>query len=405
MFLGLVCPLLSAEALTQNDAYSRFVERNPGVKAEREKLEIARGRLRQAGVLPNPTLVYGQEGYPIGEPDTSLFEDQEFLIGARQRFELGGKRDKRLELAQLELEAQQARYNDFLRLRRREVGRLFAATHFIQTRKSLLARCQDTYERLREVHRKRLEMGEVSPLAQMKIDVEGLAYLAELAVADRQLLSSWTELAALIVWESREIPTLSIENVPASASFSEDAVIETAIRTRPDLSAQRLEEQISDASLELEKAESLPDLTLAGGYKRDFGFNSFFFGLELPLPVFDRREGAIAERSAAVRRETNLTSWKEMMIRSEVRRAFEVYRKLQESSQQVDFQLLENLDRIVEVTELSYEEGESTILEYLDALRTQRDAAVNYGRLLQELYLSFLELEAAAGVSLRRGRP
>jgi cobalt-zinc-cadmium efflux system outer membrane protein len=324
---------------------------------------------------------------------------------AGQRLELGGKRDKRLELAQLELEVQQARYNDFLRLRRREVGRLFAATHFMQMRKSLLARCQDTYERLREVHRKRLELGEVSPLAQMKIDVEGLAYLAELAAVDRQLLSSWNELATLIVWESREIPTLSIDDVPDSASLTEDEVTETAIRTRPDLAAQRLDEQISDASLQLEKAESVPDLTLSGGYKRDFGFNSFFFGLELPLPVFDRREGAIAERSAAVRRDTNLTFWKEIMIRSEVRRSFEAYKRLQESSQQVDSRLLENLDRIVEVTELSYEEGESTILEFLDALRTQRDGAVNHSRLLQELYLSFLELEAAAGVSLRGGRP
>jgi outer membrane protein TolC len=101
----------------------------------------------------------------------------------------------------------------------------------------------------------------------------------------------------------------------------------------------------------------------------------------------------------------NLSSWKEMTVRIVVRRAFEVYRRLQESASQVDPGLLQNLDRIVAVTELSYEEGEATILEYLDALRTQRDGAVNYSRLLQELHLSFLELETASGVSLRKGRP
>ena len=55
----------------------------------------------------------------------------------------------------------------------------------------------------------------------------------------------------------------------------------------------------------------------------------------------------------------NLSSWKEMAVRLEVRRAFEVYRRLQESTSQVDPELLRNLDRIVEVTELSYEEGEA----------------------------------------------
>jgi len=405
LVLVLVCPLLQAEELTSKEAFSRFVERNPGVTAERERLEIAQARLQQAGMLPNPTLVYAQEGYPIGVSDLEFFEDQEFLIGARQRFELGGKRGKRLDLAQLELEAEQARYNDFLRLQRREVGRLFTSTRFAQTLKGLLEECLHTYERLREVHRKRLEMGEVSTLAQMKIDAEHLGYLAELAVADRELVSSWRELAALIVWESGEIPTFTIEDIPVPASLNLEEITGIAVRTRPDLVRQGLAERVADASLQLEKAESVPDLTVGGGYKRDFGFNSFFLGLELPLPIFDRREGAIAEKTAAVRREMNLSSWKEMTVRIEVRRAFEVYRGLQESTSQVDPELLRNLDRIVEVTELSYEEGEATILEYLDALRTQRDGAVNHSRLLQELHLSFLELEAASGGSLRKGSP
>jgi cobalt-zinc-cadmium efflux system outer membrane protein len=399
--LLLLDPSLSAEVLTWERAFSRFLERNPTVLAEKEKLEIARGRLRQADVLPNPTLVYSQEGYPLGQPDVNFLGDQEFFIGGRQRLELGGKRERRVELAQLELEAEQTRYSDFLRLKRREVGRLFVVAGFAQQRESLLEKCHETYGRLREVHRKRLELGEVSPLAQMKIDVEKLGYLAVLAAANRELLSAWRELATLIVWDGREIPSFSILEIPASGSMRVEEMTEVAIRTRPDLAGQRLAERVSNASLRLEKAESVPDLVLGGGYKRDFGFDSFFLGLEIPLPIFDRKEGAIAERAAAVRRESNLSTWREMTVRSEVGRAYEAYRRLQESSQQVDPDLLRNLDRIVEITGLSYQEGEATILEYLDALRTQRDAAVNHSRLLQELQLAFLELEAATGVSLR----
>ena len=96
-----------------------------------------------------------------------------------------------------------------------------------------------------------------------------------------------------------ETPTFTIEDIPAPASFKVEEITGIAIETRPDLVSQGLAVRISDAALQLEKAESVPDLTVGGGYKRDFGFNSFFLGLELPLPIFDRRKGAIAEKTAA----------------------------------------------------------------------------------------------------------
>jgi cobalt-zinc-cadmium efflux system outer membrane protein len=393
------------EELTPDQAFTRFVERNPAVLAEREKLEVVRARLRQAGMLPNPTLVYGQEGLRVGEPNQSFFRDQEFIIGARQRLELGGKRGKRLKLARLELEAEGARYQNFLRLRRMEVGRLFAATYFAQKQRALLKESLGAYEKLREVHQERLEEGEVSALAQMKIDAEHLGYLAKLAVADRDLVALWKELSALIVWEHQELPTFAVKSVPSSTTLNADDLTQRAIESRPDLLHQRLVQQVSDASLQLEKAESVPDLTVGAGYKSDFGFNSFFLGLELPLPIFDRREGAVAEKAAEVRREMNLGSWKEMTVRVEVKRAFETFETLQRACENLSPELFKNLTRIIAVTELSYEEGEATILEYLDVLRTQRDAAVNYSRLLQELQLAFLELEAATGTPLRGGNP
>ena len=89
---GIACFLTLSTAkgqeLTLEAAYSRFLDRSPLVAAEKEKLQMARGRLRQAQVWTNPTVNFTQEGYPVARPE-STFDDQEFLLWATQEFELG----------------------------------------------------------------------------------------------------------------------------------------------------------------------------------------------------------------------------------------------------------------------------------------------------------------------------
>jgi hypothetical protein len=54
----------------------------------------------------------------------------------------------------------------------------------------------------------------------------------------------------------------------------------------------------------------------------------------------------------------------------------------------------------VTITAVSYQQGEAGILEYLDALRAQRDVLLEFDQLSEELQLARLELEASVGTSL-----
>ncbi|MEO6050231.1 MAG: TolC family protein, partial [Pyrinomonadaceae bacterium] len=73
--------------------------RRADLLAARQRLAIAEGRLRQAGLRRNPTLdtEYGSPRFLGGEPES------DFSAGVTQVFELGGKRSKRVAVAELEL--------------------------------------------------------------------------------------------------------------------------------------------------------------------------------------------------------------------------------------------------------------------------------------------------------------
>lgn len=394
----------SGQELTLEAAYSRFLEHSPLVAAERQKLEMAEGRLRQARAWANPVLNYSQEGYPVGLSGTT-FDDQEFLIWASQEFELGGKRSKRRDVAQLELDAEGTRYRDFLRRKRLELSRLFVRSYYSSRKRDFLNKAQQSYATILETHRRRYESGEVSGLAQMKIEAEELSYFVQLARAEREFNSGWNELASMIVWKEADIPKFTFSETIDNDLQDTLTLVNAALQSRPDLKTHQIDAQVAEAALEVEKAKNVPNLTLGGGYKRDFGQNSFFVGVQLPLPVWDRREGAIDERLAWTRRHKSLSSWKEISIRHEVERAYGVYSRLLDASLKLDTDFRQKLNDIVQITALSYREGEAGILEYLDALRTQRDASLEQIQLFEELHLAQMELEASVGVPLRNLTP
>ena len=405
---GIACFLMlsavQGQELTVEAAYSRFLDRNPLVAAEKEKLQMAGGRLRQAPVWENPTVNFTQEGYPVGRPE-STFDDQEFLLWASQEFELGGQRGKRRDLAQLELDAENARYLDFLRRKRLAVSRLFVTVYFASRSRESLQRGLEGYSQILETHSRRYEMGEVSGLAQMKIEAEELGYVIQLSRAQREFQSAWNELASMIVWDEGPVPGFSIDGSPPTDLPDSSVFVSRALASRPDLKQQQIEAQAAEAALKVEKAKNIPNLNLGGGFKRDFGQNSFFVGVQLPLPLWDRRQGAIAEKLASSHRQRMLSDWKTTWIRYEVERAYAIYSRLLDTSRRLNADFLQKLDRIVDITSLSYQEGEAGILEYLDALRTRRETSLEQVQLLEELHIARLELEASVGIPLRDIKP
>jgi cobalt-zinc-cadmium efflux system outer membrane protein len=381
-------------------AVEMYVTRNPNLQAAREQIEMARGRLNQAGVWPNPTLNFSQEGFPFGDPQASFWEDQEFHFGAGQLFELGGKRGHRQEVARLDMNARELEIENVLRLGKARVKRAFLAAHYAQRKRELAEDLFSTYERLRDIHQQRLEAGDVSGLSQLKINGEVLRYLTAVAQAQIDFTQAWNELAALLAWPDLIQPRLELPEGIEAMEKSLQELQQLALQSRSDLDVQRVEVQKNQADLTLQRAQRVPDLTVGGGYKRDFGQNTYFLGLDLHLPIFDRNQGRIAEESANVRRMQNLLTWKELQILREVESAFGNFVTHRENVERIQQSVMDQVDQVARITSQSYLEGEASLLDYLDALRVQLDTSMDYYELLHQVKRARVALEMAVGGDL-----
>src|SRR5882757_251528 len=89
-------PPQSGQAYAVNDLIQTAIEKNRELLVLRQRVAEAQGLLRQAGVRPASSLQFGgATGRPFGSAGK-----EEYSAGYSQPIEAGGKRDKRVQVAE-----------------------------------------------------------------------------------------------------------------------------------------------------------------------------------------------------------------------------------------------------------------------------------------------------------------
>jgi cobalt-zinc-cadmium efflux system outer membrane protein len=127
---------------------------------------------------------------------------------------------------------------------------------------------------------------------------------------------------------------------------------------------------------------------------------AFVVGVTVPLPLWNRSRGAIAESEHRVAKVS-------AQARAEfVRSATELANArvgLEASSEEADLlrtRVLPGTERAVQVLRRGYEQGRFAQIEVLDAERARLDARVQYLRALVEAHHSAQQIERLTGVPL-----
>jgi outer membrane protein TolC len=89
-----------AGVMTVDDVVARALADNPDLRAARAEVDAAVGRVRQAGLRPNPMLEVGGQ--------KAISPDNNFSIGVTLPLDLNGRVDGRVGVAQRELELKRA---------------------------------------------------------------------------------------------------------------------------------------------------------------------------------------------------------------------------------------------------------------------------------------------------------
>src|SRR6266581_3340565 len=192
LFLGLLMAVLTARVViaqptqeaTVDELVSRALADNPDLRAVRAEVDAAVGRLRQAGLRPNPMLELGGQ--------KALSSDNNLTVGVSLPLDLNGRKAGRVGVAEREIEMRRRQVAERERQVRAEVrmkaGELLAARRNLQVTDDLLG-----------VNRSALEVvgTRVRQGAAPSLD-EGLQLVEVNRLdANRQLAQSRVDIAAL----------------------------------------------------------------------------------------------------------------------------------------------------------------------------------------------------------------
>lgn len=396
------------------DLALRALASNGELAAARIDIERARARRRQAGLRPNPTLDFEQTTGRF----TGAAGETERSIGVAIPIELGGKRGRRLELAQAELEAAEAAVADRERTLSAEVRTSYAQALAALRELEITENLNNLDQQTTRFVQARVSEGETAPIELNLLMVEVDRLRSRRALVEGRLKAGLIRLKSLAgipsgerlrLREDLHAPVMPLP--PASLEAAEDI----ALRSRPDLKLARLNEEVAQAGLKLARSEAVPNLTAFSKYT--VGQSVFddtpvgvlvdrdkllTFGVSIDIPVFNRNQGAKAEFAAAISQARTRREFLESVVRSEVQSAHARYEAARAAVLTFEQGVIARSNDNLRVIRSAYELGQFTITDLINEQRRLADSQKDFTEALAEQYRALADLQAAIGLPINK---
>lgn len=400
-------------SMTLNELLSIAVQNNRDLLAVRQRVEEARGLLRQAGVRPAPTL---DVGVATGRPLATVGE-QQFSAGVSREFETAGKRSKRQQVAEMQLAVAEAEYNERARQLRYEILIRYADYVAFERRLGVLEELIEANRRSLDLTKARVAKGDAAVLEQNLIAVEISRLQAQRASVSGQLEAARADVSRLVGFEPGEHWTVT-EQAPAPLIPPElEELRRKALDNRPDLRIASLGQEQGEALTALAEAEARPNVTVSAGYSRvtsrfddQFGLTSSreltqlrdrddMLSIGVSIPLFSRKQN-LGNIEASVARSRAAQLRKEYLLRSiplEVEAAYQRVLNFRGALSTLESEALALAQTNLAVIRQAYGLGQLRLLDVLAEQRRVLDTQLASIDLQAELQKSWAELERAVG--------
>lgn len=391
--------------LTLDRVLARFLERNLAVEAARYRVEGSRAEQIAARLRPVPSLTLTAENIkvagnsPFTVPFSRLYEAGPTYT---QTIELGGKRQRRIEVADLIVSVAEAELADVLRRRWLEVRRAFYETLLARSALELAEEQRGYFGELVQLNQVRLEEGAIAGSELLKVKLERVKFdtaVAQARLAVRQVGIRLLELLGESNLETAVAVAGEFDAAPVLVDLA--ALREKALRNRPDLQSAERSAMLAERRIALERARGVPDIIPFVGYKRLGVDNTVLFGVTIPLRINNKNQGEIARAVADEKVALTERQLARNRVLAEVESAWRAYETARAQLATFQRELLPQSDESREIAQVAYREGATNLLPLLEAQRTRTEIRQQYYRAQFDYRVSILQLEAAVGEEIK----
>ena len=394
-------------AVTIEQAVAEAISNNPGLLAERLGIPVAEAAVITAGLRPNPVVSVSSDHLDLlgtGFSDANGAGPSETALRLDFPFERGRKRQLRLDTAGYARKIVEARLADSIRRVRLDVT---LACIDVMEAKARLALANDnlaSLEGIVQLNTTRATAGAIAPVELTRSRVAMLQFRSAVRTAELALVTARIKLQTLLGRKPGDGPIDVAGEMKASvpAQIPDLAQVQaTALSTRPDLEAIRLEQARSRADLRLQIAQGKVDYSVGVEYRRQQGVNgtgnSLGFFVSAPLPLFNRNQGEIARATSEdVQLGKNLEVL-QAQIAGEVVTAYREYDAARQMMSEIERDLLGPSQEARDTTAYVYKAGASSLIDVLDAQRAFNETMSAYYGAQADYRRAASRLQSVAG--------
>jgi len=385
-------------------ALARALAENPDLVAFGYQLEAAEGRLRQAGLRPNPELGVTVED-ALGNDTHRSIDRAETTVTLGWLLERG-VRPRIVDAARAELSLRTANANVVRLDVGAETARRFLTCLAFQERLRMASLAVGQTEETVQLISERVAAGRALQAEQARAEADLVR--AELVQEDyeHELLSAYHRLSAQWGLTQPDFSSVSgdLRTLPTLEPFE-------ALLSRLDANPERArllsEQRLAEAELRLAEARRRPSWEVSAGIRR-FELSddlAVVGGITIPLPVRDRNQGRIAEARAEVQRAYAETAASRVRIETAL---FVLYQELNHNLQlaaRLETDVVPRLERALADTRRAYELGRSGYSEWRVVQTELLDARSDRLQASVEAHEILLEIERLTGVPVAREAP
>jgi len=386
--------------ITLRQALALALMKNPELAAFSWEARAREAQALQARLLPNPELDVEVENFG----GTGVFgglDEAETTVQLGQLVELGGKRSKRKRAATLDQNLAGWDYEIGRIQVFTETSKAFVDVLVAQKRTELNEEFVWLAEQVLDAVAERVRAGKVSPIEEVKARVALSVRLIEKGRAEEELAAARKVLAT--TWGGTA-PTFSaargdLERSPELPSFE---ALSERVADNPEMARWLIEIERRRAVLEMERAGRFPDVTLSGGV-RYFGPTddwSFVAGVSIPIPVFNRNQGATLEAQYRLAKTEEQHRALHVHVQAALTSTYQRLSSARNEAISLKRDVLPGARSAFEATGEGFRQGKFGYLDVLDAQRTFFEVQARYTEALAVLQKAIADAEGLLGEPL-----
>ncbi|MFQ6110030.1 MAG: TolC family protein [Candidatus Aminicenantales bacterium] len=400
VFLFLLLPLNSAQVkkeYTLPEIIALGLEKNPRILAKIQEVESKKAAYEASRLFLNPELEYEKGQGKSAETQEKINTG---ALSLSQTIENPFKRKHRIRMTEKDWKASQHAL-DYKKLEiTYEIKNLFFAVLLQEKLVEIASKNLESIKKTQLIE-KRVALGESKELESIKLKVEVLKAQNELKRRETALKLARDNLNKFL---GKVLPpdfSLSGKLGYKALTIDEQSLIERASAIHPLLKMNREEMEGLQSNIQFIKWQRIPDPELKAFIENEIDGKNKGVGISIEVPIWNLRTKEIAEAEGLFLKKKQELKALELELETEVKSGFKQLRLAEQKIDLFHSGLLDQASESLKLARISYEQGEISLMDFLDSQRTYNDVIKDYYQALYEWNSYKASLEKSTGVEIK----